>query len=70
MLYGSATDGSALLSHGGVTRLVTRIKAEGLLRRAPVEDDEAGCIALWQDKLELALPFVGRQSRSLAQVSR
>ena len=36
----------AVLSRGGVTRLVTRIEADGLLRREPCEDDGRGSYAV------------------------
>ena len=35
-----------VLSRGGVTRLVTRIEADGLLRREPCEDDARGAYAV------------------------
>ena len=35
-----------VLSRGGVTRLVTRIEADGLLRREPVEEDGRGAFAV------------------------
>ena len=35
-----------VLSRGGVTRLVTRIEADGLLRREAVEDDGRGAFAV------------------------
>ena len=37
---------STFLSRGGVTRLVTRIEADGLLRREPCPDDGRGAFAI------------------------
>ena len=37
---------STFLSRGGVTRLVTRIEADGLLRREPCPDDGRGALAV------------------------